>query len=104
MPPISAWLELEGRPRYHVIRFQVIAPTRPARTTSSVMTSGSTIPFAMVAATSNETNAPATFRIAAASDGGPRRDRARRDARRDRVGRVVEAVREVEEERDDDDR
>ena len=29
IPPISAWLELEGRPRYHVIRFQVIAPTRP---------------------------------------------------------------------------
>ena len=32
-PPISAWLELDGRPRYHVTRFQVIAPTRPARTT-----------------------------------------------------------------------
>ena len=30
-PPISAWLELDGRPRYHVTRFQVIAPTSPAR-------------------------------------------------------------------------
>ena len=44
MPPISAWLELDGRPRYHVTRFQVIAPTSPARTTSRVTASGSTIP------------------------------------------------------------
>ena len=65
MPPMSAWLELDGRPRYQVIRFQVIAPTRPARTTSRVITSGSTIPVAMVAATLKETNAPAKLRIAA---------------------------------------
>ncbi len=64
-PPMSAWLELDGRPRYHVIRFHVIAPTRPARTTSSVTTPGSTMSLATVAATSKETNAPATFRIAA---------------------------------------
>jgi hypothetical protein len=65
IPPIKAWLELEGRPRYQVIRFQVIAPTRPARTISSVMISWSTIPFAIVAATSNETKAPRKFRTAA---------------------------------------
>jgi hypothetical protein len=65
MPPISAWLELEGRPRYHVIRFHVIAPTSPPSTTSSVMTPGTTMPFATVAATSNKTKAPATFRTAA---------------------------------------
>ena len=57
-PPISAWLELDGRPRYHVIRFQVIAPTRPARRMLSVIASGSTIPFATVAATLNEMKAP----------------------------------------------
>src|SRR4029450_9753710 len=55
--------ELEGRPRYQVIRFQVIAPTSPASTTSSVIASASTIPFAIVAATSIETNAPRKFRI-----------------------------------------
>ena len=65
MPPMSAWLELEGRPRYQVIRFQVIAPTSPASTTSSVTASASTIPVATVAATLKETKAPATFRIAA---------------------------------------
>jgi hypothetical protein len=58
MPPIRAWLELEGSPKYQVTRFHVIAPTRPARTTSSVMISWSTIPLAIVAATSKETKAP----------------------------------------------
>ena len=48
-----------------MIRFQVIAPTRPASTTSSVIASGMTIPFAIVAATSRETNAPRKLRIAA---------------------------------------
>ena len=64
MPPISAWLELDGRPRYHVTRFQVIAPTSPARTTFSVIASASTIPDAIVAATASETNAPSTFSTA----------------------------------------
>ena len=59
IPPISAWLELDGRPTNQVMRFHVIAPTRPARTMFSVMASWSTIPFAIVAATLIETNAPA---------------------------------------------
>ena len=103
MPPISAWLELDGSPRYQVIRFQVIAPTRPASTTSSVIVAGSTMPLAIVAATLIETNAPAKLSTAAMRDRRPRRERPRRDARRDRVRGVVEAVREVEEERHDDD-
>ena len=65
IPPISAWLELDGRPKNHVTRFHVIAPTRPASTMSSVIASWSTIPVAMVAATSNETKAPAKLRTAA---------------------------------------
>src|SRR5215203_1971227 len=64
MPPMSAWLELEGSPRYHVIRFHVIAPTRPASRTSREITSASTIPLATVAATFRETNAPAKLRTA----------------------------------------
>ena len=51
IPPISAWLELDRRPRYHVIRFHVIAPTSPASTTLSVIAAGSTMPVAIVAAT-----------------------------------------------------
>ena len=65
MPPMSAWLELDGSPRNHVIRFQVIAPTSPARTTLSVIASGLTMPFAIVAATFSETNAPTKFMTAA---------------------------------------
>ncbi len=65
IPPISAWLELEGSPMSHVMRFQVIAPTRPAMTISSVIASWSMMPFAIVAATATETNAPAKLRTAA---------------------------------------
>jgi len=43
----------------------VIAPTSPARITSRVTTSGSTIPFATVAATFSDTNAPTKLRIEA---------------------------------------
>ena len=64
-PPMRAWLELDGSPRNQVIRFHVIAPTSPARMTLSVIASGLTIPFAIVAATANEANAPAKLRIAA---------------------------------------
>ena len=43
----------------------MIAPTRPARTTFSVIASASTIPDAIVAATLSETNAPTTLSTAA---------------------------------------
>ena len=65
MPPISAWLELDGSPTNQVMRFHVIAPTRPASTMSSVIASWSTIPFAIVAATAIETKAPAKLSTAA---------------------------------------
>src|SRR3954454_14709013 len=64
-PPISAWLELVGRPRYQVVRFQAIAPISPASTTRRVIPVGSTIPFATVAATFSDTNAPAKLSAAA---------------------------------------
>ena len=50
-PPISACDELDGSPKYHVIRFQAIAPTRPAKTTVGVTAPVSTKPLAIVAAT-----------------------------------------------------
>src|SRR4051794_33938391 len=64
-PPISACELDDGRPRYHVARFQAIAPTRPANTICGVMTSASTMPDAIVAATASERNAPTKFSAAA---------------------------------------
>src|SRR5690349_13645842 len=67
MPPISACEDDEGRPKYHVARFQAIAPHRPAKTIGSVMSSGLTMPLAMVAATEIEMNAPTKFSVDAMS-------------------------------------
>ena len=65
MPPISACDEDEGTPYHQVTRFQVMAPTRPAKMIVGVTAPASTIPLATVAATVIEMNAPAKFRIAA---------------------------------------
>src|SRR3954453_22914021 len=65
MPPISACDELDGRPKYHVARFQAIAPIRPANTIVIVIADASTMPFATVAATGSETNAPTKLNTAA---------------------------------------
>ena len=48
-----------------MIRFQAIAPIRPAKTIVVVTTSLSTMPLATVAATSSEMKAPTKFRTAA---------------------------------------
>src|SRR6476661_2199977 len=57
-PPIKACEELEGRPKDQVIRFQEIAPIRPAKTTVGVTTAASTTSLATVAATVIEMKAP----------------------------------------------
>src|SRR5947209_10891239 len=62
-PPINAWDELDGSPKYQVSTFQAIAPTSPANTIVVVTAPVSTIPLAIVAATLSEMNAPAKFRI-----------------------------------------
>src|SRR5262249_33466640 len=65
MPPIKAWEDDDGTPNHHVTRFHVIAPIKPAKITVSVTSAGLTMPFATVAATLIEMNAPTKFRIAA---------------------------------------
>src|SRR5688572_29036969 len=50
-PPMRAWLELEGRPSHHVIRFQTIAPRSAQKIVGMVITLGSTMPFPIVEAT-----------------------------------------------------
>src|SRR5215203_1594399 len=62
-PPMSACDELDGSPKYQVIRFQAMAPTSPANTIVEVISPASTMPLATVAATSREMNAPAKLRI-----------------------------------------
>ena len=67
IPPIRAWDELDGSPKYHVIRFQAIAPTSPPNTASRPIEFGciSTTSCATVAATASEMNAPTKLRTAA---------------------------------------
>jgi hypothetical protein len=55
---MSAWLELEGIAKYHVVTFHAIAPTRPATTTGRMMSPWLTMPLATVAATFSEMRAP----------------------------------------------
>ncbi len=64
-PPTSACELLDGSPKYHVTRFQTIAPTSPAKTIVVVTSAWSTMSFAIVAATASDRNAPTKLRIAA---------------------------------------
>jgi hypothetical protein len=61
MPPITACDELDGMPSSQVSRFQTMPPTRPAKTSSSETRWESTRPFAIVAATAVDKNAPTRF-------------------------------------------
>ena len=65
-PPIRACEEDDGSPKYHVIRFQVIAPTRPASTmTRPWLPEGGLITSLTVLATSWPSSAPTKFITAA---------------------------------------
>src|SRR3954469_4289609 len=65
IPPISACEDDDGSPSHQVVRFQTIAPIRPANTVSRVTDPASTIPLAIVAATASDRNAPTKFRLEA---------------------------------------
>jgi len=68
-PPNRAWLELDGRPRSQVIRFQTMAPIRPAKMISGVICTPPSpsrmIPPDTVFATSVERKAPTRLSTAA---------------------------------------
>src|SRR3954469_4501145 len=66
-PPIRACDDDEGRPKYQVIRFQLIAPISAAKTISrpSLPWGGSMIPAPTVLATSVDSSAPTRFITAA---------------------------------------
>ena len=96
MPPISACDELDGMPSSQVSRFQMMPPTRPAKTSSRVTSPESTSPLAIVAATAVDRKAPTRFSDGRQRDGDLRLEGAAGDRGRHRVAGVVEAVREVE--------
>src|ERR671930_2460214 len=73
-PPISSCELDDGSPKYHVARFQAIAPMRPANTICGVTTSDCTMPEAIVAATATDRKAPTKLSTAAIATAarGPR--------------------------------
>src|SRR4030095_16144013 len=66
-PPMSAWLELDGRPKYQVMRFQMMPPRSAQMSTSLVMekTFESSRPDEMVLATAVPYIAPTRLVTAA---------------------------------------
>src|SRR4051795_9202304 len=62
---MSACEDDDGRPKYHVARFQAIAPIRPAKTIVIEMESLLTMSLPTVAATFSDRNAPTKLNIAA---------------------------------------
>src|SRR5687767_9425401 len=68
-PPIIAWLELDGMPKYHVIRFQMIPPSNAQISTSFVIanTFESSNPDEIVLATAVPHIAPTRFVHAAST-------------------------------------
>jgi hypothetical protein len=70
-PPNMAWEELEGRPTSQVSRFQMMAPTSPAKIMAGVMDTDPSAsplmsPLETVFATATERNAPTRLRAPAA--------------------------------------
>src|SRR5512132_2989717 len=65
-PPMSAWLDDDGMPSRHVIRFQVMAPTSAAQTTICPASPAGVVamPEAMVFATAVPVSAPMKFAAA----------------------------------------
>ena len=61
-PPISAWLELDGRPSHHVSRFQAIAASNAVSTVLAETKRVSTRPWPIVLATAVPLSAPSKLK------------------------------------------
>ena len=103
-PPMRACEEDDGRPNHQVMRFQVIAPSRPAITMTSPWLSLRWVDHVLdgVGDLLAEQGADEVH-DRGQGQRDPGRQRPGGDRRRDGVGGVVEAVGVVEGERDDDD-
>ena len=102
-PPISAWLLLDGMPSPHVMTFQTIAPDQRAEDDAAVDDAGADDARADglrdVQAEHGERDEIEEGRP---DHGDLRAQHARRDDRGDRVRGVVQAVQEIEHQRDGD--
>ena len=102
-PPISACELLDGMPRRQVITFQTMAPIRAPKITWASMTLGSTMPVPMVCGDVQAEHQEGDEVEERRPDHGVLRPQhAGRDDGGDRVGGVVQAVEEVEQQRDGD--
>ena len=106
-PPNSAWLDDEGSPSSHVIMFHTIAPMSPAKMSWGVISTPPSpslmMPPEMVLRHLGRQERAHEVQDRGDADGDLRAERAGGDRRGHGVRRVVEAVREVEEERQRDD-
>src|ERR1051326_2595770 len=68
---IKAWLELDGRPKYHVVRFHTIAASSADMTSVWVATSGGMMPLPTVVATAVPERAPTKLSTPAMSTALP---------------------------------
>ena len=92
-------------PSTQVSTFQTIAPIRAAKITEAVMMSASTMPLPIVVATWRPKNRKAMkLKKAAQATASCGREHPGRDHGRDRIGGVVEAVQEIEQQGDADQR
>src|SRR5260370_2059822 len=64
-PPMSAWLELDGKPNHHVVMFQMNPASTALSTVHIVTTSVSTKPLPTVEATAPPRSAPVKLKNAA---------------------------------------
>src|SRR6187551_2054474 len=64
-PPMSAWLELEGRPSHQVSKFQMMALINAPKIVTMLTTPASTMPPLMVFATAVPASAPTRLKKAA---------------------------------------
>ena len=103
-PPKSACDELDGMPKYHVVKFHTMAPTSAASTSWQGDEVGVDDALADGLGDAGGDEGAEQVEPRGHDDGDARREGARRHRGGDRVGGVVEAVGVVEDERQDDDR
>jgi hypothetical protein len=100
-PPINAWELLEGMPSHHVIKFQQMAPMSAPKMTAASTTSAATIPVPTVCATWRPKNQKGNE----IKERGPENrilwaQHAGRNHGRDRIGGIMQAIQQVEDQRD----
>ena len=103
-PPKSACDELEGSPTSHVTRFQMIAPSSPAKTMGAVISESSKQPTRDRFGYRSGQACSGEIEYGGKDDGDARPKSTRRDGPGHRIGTVMKAVGEIEDQGYDNDR